>query len=256
MNQTTLSKHSRIITGPSLLNNSISSVRLYPADPNTGTVFIRTDLPGNPAIKCHPDNMGLGERWTYLENDNVQIHHTEHILCALNLVDNVIVECSSDCIPLVSGGGRGEFRDVVTQSGVELQSVECDTIVVKEPFIVEGAGCHIACIPSNKFSASYIFLFGGRVGYAEYHPLADDARIYVLDFEDVSDALGPIADNFIVVGPTSEQARFTEVAAHKIIDFVGDLAIVRKRVIGRFMAYRSGHKLNHVLVHKLMEAAA
>lgn len=253
MNQTTLSKPSSVITGPSLLDDSISSVRLYPAGPNTGTVFVRTDLSGNPAIKCYPGNMRLGERWTYLEDSGVQIHHTEHILCALNLVDNVIVECNSDCIPLVSGGGHGEFRDAVAQSGVEFQPVKCDTIVVKEPFIVEGFGCHIACVPSDEFSALYIFSLAGRVGYAEYHPLANDARIYVLNFEDVSDTLGSIADSFIIVSPTSEQARFTEVAAHKIIDFVGDLAIVRKRVIGKFMAYRSGHKLNHVLVHKLME---
>ena len=106
---------------------------LKPAEPNTGFVFVRTDLEGNPAVEADANFVTYTQRGTILEKKGVKIHTTEHILAALTGmdVDNAIIELDNAEPPIMDGSAK-YFVDAIDQAGVIEQDEEREYYTIKE----------------------------------------------------------------------------------------------------------------------------
>lgn len=282
--QTTLARSTEWVTGLQLDREVASSVRFHPAPPDSGVLFVRSDLPGEPSVKCCLDNARLQSRWSALVQDDVWIHHTEHILAAIagHSLDNVIVELTSYRLPVVTGGSCAGFSQAITGAGiVGLSSAPRRVWRLRRPVWFEmdlhpnsgqpdpaapAGRRYIAGIPDTAFSASYVFhvphLVGLRVGLAEYRHAIDSftggigaARTYYLqpEAEMLRDVLSSVQKDYIVLDANSPQRDVDEVARHKLTDFLGDLMILGRLLEGRFVVFRSGHRFHHALARRLWD---
>ena len=279
--QVTLARSSSLISGEALDIPRSATIRFHPAPPDTGFVFVRTDLPGAPEVACLPENVQDQPRWTSLAVGDVCVHHTEHVLAAaMGLgLDNLRMELTSDRVPVTDGGSAGSFVEALATAGRLPQGEVREVYRMRESLVVQApldGGRSIravsdtrvralVCVPSDRFGAQYVFqaLQGRRelVGTAEWDgtpesfvgPLSG-ARSYYLESEteQIRGLLNPLLNRFVKLGPRSSQRLVTEAARHKLVDFLGDLAMLGRRIQGRFVAIRSGHALHRDLVRKLV----
>lgn len=251
-----------------------AKVTFKPAEVNTGLVFVRTDLPGKPAVKVEISNLLPEERRsrrTSIGRDNVEIHTVEHILATLlGLgIDNLIVEINNDEFPGEDGCSK-KFSELLLRAGIEEQSVLRRTITLREPVFVNNDDSQIIALPSPVFKISYTldypaplksqyvsFVIEPRTFLSEIAP----ARTFCLQSE--VDALiksglgkGSNYNNTIVIGKNGiikNTLRFeNEMARHKILDLLGDLGLLSAVPLAHIIAIRSGHILNVYLVHKIL----
>lgn len=203
--QTTLLCSSAPVTGLQLDRDQFSTVRFYPAPPNAGVIFVRNDLPGKPHVSCRLDCVRVDSRWSSLEQNGVEVHHTEHLLAAIwgCGVDNVLVGLDSDRIPIVDGGSCKEFCAALDQAGRLTYEVPRQVYRLTQPVFMEApletpsnafindkrlARRYIVGIPADDLSISYVFQITGAedtlLGLAEY----DKARH---SFKEKLGGLGP-----------------------------------------------------------------
>jgi UDP-3-O-[3-hydroxymyristoyl] N-acetylglucosamine deacetylase/3-hydroxyacyl-[acyl-carrier-protein] dehydratase len=95
---------------------------LKPAEPNTGIVFKRIDLPGSPTVKADVDNVVETTRSTTIEANGARVSTIEHLMAALvgNQVDNVIIEINSVEVPILDGSAE-PYIEVIQKAGVKKQ---------------------------------------------------------------------------------------------------------------------------------------
>ncbi len=283
VNQTTISCSSEWVEGLQLDQNACSGVKFHPAPADNGIIFIRSNLANQPQIKCCPENLRKQPRWTSLEQGGVWVHHTEHLLAAIAGagIDNVLIEVNTDRIPVVSGGSCADFYEALLKAGVKRQEAPKQVFSLQEPVYLEAElntpGNHVEITakdvkryivgtPSDSFSVSYVFhvplISQMRIGFAEYCPTLNAfrdnisrARSYFLicESEEISKLLGPTQDDFITLTDQSPNSLVNEVARHKIIDFIGDLMVLGRPIIGRFIAIRSGHNHHHDFIRCLTD---
>jgi UDP-3-O-acyl-N-acetylglucosamine deacetylase len=229
------------------------------------------------------ENLRQQPRWTSLAEDSVWVHHTEHLLAAIAGagIDNILVEMSTDSIPIVSGGSCADFYKALVEAGSTAQEAPKRVFSLQKPVFLEAElstpGNHAEsvsghlkrCIlgtPSESFSISYVFhvphIDQMRIGFAEYYPALNSfedyisrARSYFLncESEELSTLLSPVQHDFIVLEERSSNLIVNEVARHKVMDFIGDLMILGKPVTGRFVAVRSGHSHHHAFIRSLKQ---
>lgn len=281
--QTTPAGSSEWIDGLQLDQNVRARVRFHPADVDEGIVFIRSDLPGQPRVRCTPENLRSMPRWTSLEENGSWVHHTEHVLAALAFcgVDNIRVEMDSDRLPVTGGGTCADFVAALEGAGREAQDAPRRVYALKEPvFLLDHEntqgeesqspplkdGRYVLGLPADRFSVSTVFhwphLPGLPVGVAEYEaiPGAVDpcwaaARSYLVETEreQVRDLLGPVRDQVMILQPGCPPALAHEAARHKVVDFLGDLMVLGRPVLGRYVAVRAGHRIHHEFLNLLLE---
>jgi len=283
INQKTLSHSSEWVFGIHLDQNIHSGIKFHPSSPDSGIIFIRSDLPNNPAVKCCVENLQEQNRWTSLEQDNIWIHHTEHILAAIAGagIDNIVVEVNTDRIPIVSGGSCVDFHAALLRAGIREQNTPRQVFVLQQPVYLEAELIrlknnskavktnikrHILGVPDDSFSISYVFhvpdINEMKIGFAEYHASNNSfgdsigkARSYFLwvELDEISPLWGHALHDFFVLTPQSESSLVNEVAQHKIIDFIGDLMVLGRPILGRFVAIRSGHHHHHEFLREMIK---
>ena len=268
MKQTTIAKEVRI-EGVGLHTGSHSVVKLVPAQADEGIYFIRTDVENPVEIPALADFVVGTDRGTVLEKDSVRIHTVEHLLGAIYGmgVDNIRIEIHGPEPPALDGSGLG-FAQAIEEAGVVELDVERRTVSVDEPF-------------SMKFDDREIILLGGgglKVTFGVDYPhhvlstqfisieLTPDvflkeiapARTYVFqnDLDEIMAkglAKGGSYDNAVVIGDdgvVNGPLRFpNEPVRHKVLDLLGDIALVGKRVQGHIIAIKTGHP-HHVAFAK------
>lgn len=278
--QQTIARSTDALKGEALDLTRRATVRFHPGAPDAGFVFVRADLPGSPEIACRPENAMSMPRWTSLVQEDVVVHHTEHVLAAAAGlgIDNLRMELTGDRVPVMVGGSAQAFVETLANAGVVRQRAPREVFRLRQALFLEasldgGTAIRgttdlrtraIACLPSDRFTAQYVFqaMQGEKefVATAEWDggPLSfvgplSSARSYYLASEEkqLRVILNPLLRRLIRLGPTTPQKRITEVARHKLVDFIGDLAILGRRIQGRFIAVRSGHALHHDLVRAL-----
>lgn len=270
------------IEGAQLDQNALARIRMHPAAANTGIVFARSDLPGQPEIRCVPENLQSMPRWTALAADGAWVHHTEHVLAALALcgIDNVVVEMNADRIPVVSNGTCAAFVEALQRAGRTAADAPRRTYRLKGPaFLLDAAppsgpdgaatplrnGRYIMAVPADGFAVTTVFhwthLEELPIGVAEYEwraaapdPQLVASRSYLVESEknQMKTLLGPVQDHLMVLYPGCSPALAQEAARHKIVDFIGDLMVLGRPVQGRFVAVRAGHRIHHEWVRYLL----
>ena len=248
------------------------TLSLKPAGANTGIRFRRADL-GGLEVPATVDHVGGINYATGLTRDAVQIDTVEHLLSALVSlgIDNVVVELNSPEVPIMDGSAA-PFVYLVHEAGVKVQQARRQYLKVMRPIVLARGDKRIAIYPSDHFKVTYSIAY-------EHPLLRHQSRTIRLSEETFVDeiapartftflkeveqlrqqglALGGSLENAIVVGDTgvlNHALRFDdEFVRHKILDVIGDMALVGHPVIGHLVAHRGGHALHTAFAAQVLE---
>jgi UDP-3-O-[3-hydroxymyristoyl] N-acetylglucosamine deacetylase len=248
------------------------SIRILPAPAATGIIFERTDLDNFriPAIWNHVARVSYA---TSLMRQGVLISTTEHLLSVLYSVgiDNAIIEIDNLEVPIVDGSGL-PFVQLIRQAGVRTLRRKRRYLRIREQVSVEAAGKRITILPSDSFHLSCDIYFnhplvGRQTMQIEVTPeryATDIAPARTFGFEWELDQMqnmglirGASLENAVCFDRTSvmnpEGLRFPdEPCRHKVLDLIGDLALIGRPLLGHVVAERAGHAMHAALVARIM----
>jgi UDP-3-O-[3-hydroxymyristoyl] N-acetylglucosamine deacetylase len=248
---------------------------MRPAPPNAGITFIRTDLPGRPEIKASVENVVDTTLATTIGRNGTRISTVEHLLAALAGmgIDNAQIDLDAPEVPIMDGSAA-PFIFLLKSVGTRVQAAPKSFIIVRKPLQIREQGKSLAIYPARELRITFSIAFD--------HPLLHQQR-YTLSFSDRAFeheisrartfgflheveamqrkgfALGGSLENAVVVDKyrilNEDGLRYRdEFVRHKILDLVGDLALLGKPIIGHFKADRTGHALNHRFLQELLAA--
>ncbi len=262
------------VEGIGFLSGAVVRLRFLPAPARTGVVFIRTDLEPHVEVPACIECVSGTQRRTVLGKPPHQIGLVEHVLAALAglRIDNCFVEVNAGEPPGLDGSAQG-FVKALRQAGAVLQAARRTVWSVRSKVVVEHNGATLTMHPSRsgEFKISYILEYGSDspIGSQTHTQVITpdtfandlaDSRTFLLEEEADElrrQGLGTrttTADLLVfgrhgLIGNTLRHAN--EPARHKILDVVGDLALLGHDLCGHLVAYRSGHALNVELVRVL-----
>ena len=264
-------------TGIGLHSGEACTITCRPAPPDTGKVFVRSDLPGNPAITAHPSRLCQRMRRTALAatvgEAEVEVHTTEHFLAACTGlgIDNLVVELTAVELPGLDGSAV-EFAKGLKDAGIVDQGVARLVYDITQAVSVSDGKSSIVALP-YKAGLKITYTLddhGGALGGAQVVEveLTEDnfiaqiapARTFCLAKEvDQLRALGlgkgATTQNTVVYDGKriiDNELRFPDEAArHKILDLIGDLAHATRRLNAHIIAVRTGHRENMALVQAI-----
>jgi UDP-3-O-[3-hydroxymyristoyl] N-acetylglucosamine deacetylase len=252
---------------------------LRPAQPDTGIVFRRIDLPLPVDIPVSAVAVTDTRLASTISNGGAKVHTVEHLMsacCGLGL-DNLYVDITAEEVPILDGSSAS-FVFLLQSAGIELQKAPRRFIRVLRPVEVrEGEGDDLKWArlePYHGFKLSFEIDFAHRVvdstGQRVEFDLSsgsyarDIARARTFGFtKDVEMmrakglGLGAGMDNAVVMDDyrvlNSDGLRYDdEFVKHKILDAMGDLYLIGKPLLAAYSAFRSGHALNNKLLRELL----
>jgi UDP-3-O-[3-hydroxymyristoyl] N-acetylglucosamine deacetylase len=248
------------------------SIRILPAPPSTGIVFIRTDL-DNFAIPASWRHVARVSYATSLMRQGVLISTTEHLLSVLVSmgIDNALIEIDNLEVPILDGSGQ-PFVDLLREAGLKAYRRRKRFLRVCKPVSVEANGKRISILPSDRFllTCEVFFdhpLIGRQSLDMEVTPERYAQEIAPARTFGFEDELGQMRDMGLIRGATLDNAicfdrrgvrnreglRFTdECCRHKALDLIGDLALMGKPLLGHVIAERAGHAMHAALVARIM----
>jgi len=267
------------LSGAALFSGRPVSVCLLPAEPSTGFLFVRTDLPDHPVVPATTEAQQEDFRCTALRWNEVEVRATEHLLgaCMGLQVDNLIIQLDSDEMPALDGSAS-EYARCLVEQGIVDQNAERKVLKVEQTVTESRDGATIVAMPEEGgLTVSYVLDFEEGYGPTEAYTfeLTRDnflqqlapARTFALEedrkaFERQSLGGGVSDDNAFIVcrdgvpkKPRSlspAEMRFPDEAVrHKILDLLGDMALANVDVRARIVAVRSGHRLNAAFARRL-----
>ena len=259
-------------SGTSLHTGEKVSLKLHPAPVDHGIKFKRKDLQDEPTIDARLDNLKTVERATTIGEGPVRVHTVEHVLAALSGmgVDNAIVEMDANEPPIGDGSAQ-PYIDLIKRAGLTAQKEPRKFFDVREPMHVESkTGALLVLLPDEKFRISctqagpnnrFAQYLSMEVTPAVFEREIAPARTFVY-YEDVEPLMeknlikGGSLENAIVVHGeavlSKEPLRFAdEFVRHKILDIIGDLALIGRRIRGHVVAVKPGHAVNADLARAL-----
>ncbi len=256
------------VSGTDITGRGYSTVTFKPASPGSGIIFVRDDLPGQPRVKCCPDYARADHRWTSLDNKGIRIEHTEHILAAIAGlgIDNIIIHADGPYLPVVSGFSSKGYVQALLEAEPVCQNTPREYFYIPEACWVldsfnyggERYDSILLALPANEFKLTYLldypgrqistqacsFIFGGNKDFSvELAP----ARSYIIDYEydKVAELIGRGMEDCMVFSKATPVLLWdNEPARHKLLDLLGDIAILGQAVKGHFIGIRTGHKMN------------
>jgi UDP-3-O-[3-hydroxymyristoyl] N-acetylglucosamine deacetylase len=257
--------------GVGLHSGAPVTLRILPAPAGTGIVFHRTDLDGFE-IEASGRNVARVSYATSLMKKGVLISTTEHLLSAFvgAGIDNAVVELDNLELPILDGSAR-PFVEMIQKAGIRRQRKTRTYLrIVREVELREGDK-FIAVYPANTYSVSYSINFPhpkiGRqtfcVQLTNGSYVREIAAARTFGFMHEAEAMrqqglirGASTDNAIVLsrdGVLNPPLRFAdEFVRHKVLDLIGDLALIGKQILGSVVADRAGHAMHTALVSRLL----
>lgn len=278
LQQRTLKTLTRAV-GVGLHSGQRVELTLRPAQPDTGIVFRRVDLPEPVDIPISAQAVVDTRMASTIGVGSAKVHTVEHLMsaCAGLGLDNLYIDITAEEVPILDGSSAS-FVFLLQSAGVALQNVPKRFVRVKRPIEVrqgEGAQLKWARLePYHGFKLRFDIDFAhpavdstgqsvefdmGRDNYSR-----DIARARTFGFtRDVEMlranglALGGGLDNAIVMDDykvlNAEGLRYDdEFAKHKILDAMGDLYLLGKPLLAAYSAFRSGHAMNNDLLRALL----
>ena len=141
-------------------------ITLNPAPEDSGFIFVRNDLEGNPKIQAYINYVTITERGTTLEKKGIKIHTCEHILAALvgMDLDNVIIELNNAEPPILDGSSKS-YVEAIERVGVLEQRSNREYFAIKEIISYKdpNTGAEITAIPNDKYEITTLVDFGTKV---------------------------------------------------------------------------------------------
>ena len=272
LGQKTLNK-SLEIKGIGLHNGKEVTLRILPAEPNTGIQFKRTDLQSDNVVIPSVFNVSSANLCTTISNDaGVKISTIEHLMAALFTlgVDNSVIEIDNLEVPILDGSSK-IFINEIKKVGLKDQNVPIKIILIRKKITYTEDEKFISIEPSKTnlfidFEIKYKTNFIGKQRnlidvYNSDLTEVMESRTFCL-YEDVEKlknmglALGGSLDNAIVVkddAVLNENGlrNKKEFVNHKILDCIGDLYLSGYRIIGKIECSQGGHRITNNLLRKV-----
>ena len=265
------------LSGKGLFSGQDVKVVFRPADENTGVVFVRTDTPDPVTIPATVKYIADRDRRTALGINGVFVETPEHCLAAVNAlgIDNIIIELDNYELPGFDGSAAEYFR-ALKKAGLLEQTSPRKVFKITEPISITDGDTAIYALPYNDstlnitYDLDYTQHTGiGRQFYScqfseeLFERDLSTARTFCLEAEarqmqaaGIGTHLSP--KEVLVInsdGPIKNTYRFpNECVRHKVVDLIGDLLLVGTPVIGRIVAYKSGHAINRQLAEAIVKA--
>src|SRR5438552_8649651 len=252
------------------------SLRLLPAPPDTGYVFRRTDL-GGFEIPATVESVAHCSYATTLMRTGVMLSTVEHVLAALRGcgIDNAYVDVDNLEVPIMDGSSEA-FAEMIERAGVAEQPLARRALLVRETISAASGNRSITIEPSDFYEIDCTIDFPHPFIGVQHRAVRLDNGSFARDiasartfwFIEEVEALrranlirGGSLDNAIVLtkhGMLNETGlRFSdEFVRHKILDIIGDLALLGMTLLGRVKAERSGHLLHAALMSSLLRNRA
>ena len=153
-------------SGMGLHTGIMVNATIFPGEVNTGIVFQRIDLEGEPIVKAKVDFVTDTSRSTLIEQNGVKISTVEHALSALSGmgVDNALIKLDGPEMPIIDGSAS-KYVEAILSVGLSEQSEDREYFEIKEPIVYrnEENGIEIMALPSEKFSASVMIDYNSEV---------------------------------------------------------------------------------------------
>jgi UDP-3-O-[3-hydroxymyristoyl] N-acetylglucosamine deacetylase len=257
--------------GVGLHSGAPVTLKILPAPAGTGIVFRRVDL-DNFEMEAVGRNVAKVSYATSLQRQGVLISTTEHLLSAFIGIglDNAVVELDNLEVPILDGSAK-PFVDMVLQAGLRTQRKKRTYLRIKREIEVRDGNKFIGAYPASGYAVAYKINFAAPIGAQSFEidlsqdlyrkELASARTFGFLSEEKAMKDMGLIRgaseDNVIVLTATGVKngpLRFEdEFVRHKVLDLIGDLALLGKQIIGRIVADRAGHAMHTALVSRLLK---
>jgi len=246
-------------------------LRILPAAADTGIVFRRTDLDGFE-VAAISRNVAKVSYATSLMKKGVLISTTEHLLSAFigMGIDNAIVELDNLELPILDGSAQ-PFVEMISRVGLRQQRRKRTYLKILRPYELREGDKFIAVYPADRYSVSYAInfphpLIGSetlRVELSNGAYIKEIAPARTFGFLEQQRAMlnmglvrGASRENCIVLtnhGIDNPPLRFPdEFVRHKVLDLIGDLALLGKRILGYVKADRAGHAMHTAIVSRIL----
>jgi UDP-3-O-[3-hydroxymyristoyl] N-acetylglucosamine deacetylase len=246
-------------------------LRILPAAAGSGIVFRRVDLDGF-GVEATGRNVARVSYATSLMKKGVLISTTEHLLSAFigTGIDNAIVELDNLELPILDGSAQ-PFVELIQQVGIRKQRRARTYLRIRQALEMREGNKFIAVYPADSYSVSYTINFPhpliGKetfsVELANGNYLREIASARTFGSRQDEQTLrnmglirGASRDNCVVLtkdGVENPPLRFPdEFVRHKVLDLIGDLALLGKQILGNVIADRAGHAMHTALVSRLL----
>lgn len=263
------------ITGIGLHSGIYTTVELHPVPAGRGITFVRSDLKGLriPALQASTTALDYA---TTVGKDDVQIGTVEHLLSALMAcgITDLDIYIDGPEVPIIDGSAL-PFMHLIDAAGVRDLGVEMSVLRLREPVEVVEGDKSIRIVPANRLSIKYRIDFNhpliGResmqfdFGHDSFLRRIAPARTFgfMRDVEKLRAAglaRGGSVENAVVLddrGVVNGPLRFKdEFVRHKILDLIGDLALIGQPIVGEITATKAGHAMHSRFVEKILRTVA
>lgn len=259
--------------GIGLFSGEKVCVRLCPSAENSGIVFQRTDLAQRPLLPARSEYVQGTPRCTIIGKGDHYVQTVEHLLAALRAydIDNVLIEISGCEVPIFDGSSM-HFVHMIEEGGIcELES-EKEVFSIKTPVFWSQGDIHLIALPSDEYRISYTLHYphSETIGTQFYtfslSPERFKNEIASSRTFSIYEEIAPMIKKGLVKGGSLDNAviikgdevvnpgglRFPEeMARHKVLDLIGDLALVPP-FLAHVIAVRSGHASNNAFAKQLL----
>ncbi|MBA2249678.1 MAG: bifunctional UDP-3-O-[3-hydroxymyristoyl] N-acetylglucosamine deacetylase/3-hydroxyacyl-ACP dehydratase [Chitinophagaceae bacterium] len=287
------------ISGAGIHTGESVTIRLKPAEPNTGINFQRIDLPKKPVVKADVDYVIETNRSTTIEHNGARVSTIEHLMAALTgmQIDNVLIEIDGEEVPILDGSAS-PFIDALETAGIQKQQAKKIFYSIDQniTFVDEQKNVEMVALPYHSYRINTLIDFNSPVlgtqhaslqNITDFNSQIAPSRTFCF-FHELEQLLandlikgGDINNAIVVVDkPVSDdqvkriakifnkkevkvndegilnnlQLRFpNEPARHKLLDMVGDLALVGYPFNAHIIANRPGHTSNIQFAKKIKE---
>lgn len=271
--QRTIAKEVKV-TGIGIHSGKKVTLKLFPAEADTGIVFRRSDIPTAKTIKADARSVGPTRNNTTLGDGPDAIHTVEHLLSALYGlgIDNVYCELDGPEVPIMDGSSAS-FIFILKETGIENLNKTKKFMVIVEPVKVEYNDTWAMIEPAKNLIIDSTIIFAHPAINTQREVFEFSCENYINEisrartFGMLSDldkyrrmglAKGASLDNTIAVDDfkvvNAEGLRYSsEFIRHKILDTIGDVSLLGHELAGKITTYKSGHYLHNVLCRKILD---
>jgi len=267
------------LEGKGIHSGADVKLKIKNAPVDTGVIFIRTDLSDRPVIPAVVSNLSVSSRnlrRTSIEKNGISVFTVEHLLAALAAlgIDNAEIEIDNTELPVLDGSAL-PYTSELQRVGRLSQKKEKKELVLKNAVWCADGDALLAAIPSENFNISYLLEgdtteFMAQCANFSFGPTGEMEDIFVREIapartfcmeSEVAHILamglgkgGNYENNLVIKNskPINNEFRFdNEPARHKVLDLLGDLALLRAGPKAHVVGIRSGHSLNAKFLRKL-----
>lgn len=256
--------------------HSGNAVKLFikPANVNKGIRFVRSDMPGKAMIPASLYRVTDTSLATTLSHKSVKVSTIEHLLAALSGmgIDNATVELDNDEVPIMDGSAA-PFAHLLKKAGRQRQKSTRILLKITSPIEIKNGDSSIRIEPYDGFRVSGEINFDHKLVQKQTFSVDIDSSSFLKEIASArtfgflheveylrqnGKALGGSLANAIVIDKTailnSEGLRFSnEFVRHKILDIIGDMALLGCPVLGHIKAAKSGHALHLQLMQEIVD---